>query len=103
MANQRSQDRYLGVFGFSWGVTYSEYLSWHVANTMSSLTAIFLMILLHSSYINYNYLSKNKSRIILFHSLTFLRRKKVIYIIFLDFSPTYRGHYSEKVLKHPEP
>ena len=29
-----------GVFGFSRGVTYSEYLSWHVANTISSLTAI---------------------------------------------------------------
>ena len=28
-----------GVFGFSRGVTYSEYLSWHVANTISSLTA----------------------------------------------------------------
>ena len=27
-----------GVFGFSWGVTYSEYLSCHVANTISSLT-----------------------------------------------------------------
>ena len=32
-----------GVFGFSRGVTYSEYLSWHVANTISSLTAILII------------------------------------------------------------
>lgn len=32
-----------GVFGFSRGVTYLEYLSWHVANTISSLTAILLI------------------------------------------------------------
>ena len=34
-----------GAFGFSRGVTYSEYLSWHVANTISSLTAALLLSL----------------------------------------------------------
>ena len=32
-----------GVFIFSRGVTYSEYLSWHVANTTSLLTAILII------------------------------------------------------------
>ena len=37
MAIQRSQDK---CFGISLGVTYSEYISWHVANTISPSSAL---------------------------------------------------------------